>query len=110
MNGRRTSNIELPTSNIERRDRIRIEVAVATVDDARVAHAEGADRLELSAALELGGLTPSAGTLVEVMRATPLPVVVMIRPRAGGFAYSAGEFATMLRDVDVALGQGAAGV
>jgi len=87
-----------------------IEVAVETVDDARVAHAEGADRLELSAALELGGLTPSVGTLLEMREATPLPVVVMIRPRAGGFVYSAGEFSTMLRDVDAAVGHGAAGV
>jgi copper homeostasis protein len=83
--------------------KVLIEVAVSTTDDARVAHAEGADRLELSSALELGGLTPSVGTILEVTEATPLPVVVMVRPRAGGFVYSAAEFATMLRDVDVAL-------
>jgi copper homeostasis protein len=45
-----------------------------------------------------------------VTEATPLPVVVMVRPRAGGFVYSAAEFATMLRDVDAALQHGAAGV
>jgi copper homeostasis protein len=90
--------------------RVLIEVAVSTVDDARVAHAEGADRLELSAALELGGLTPSVGLLDEVVGETPLPVIVMIRPRGGGFAYSDGEFGTMLRDVDAAFGHGAAGV
>lgn len=90
--------------------RVLLEVAVATLDDARVAHAERADRLELCSALELGGLTPSAGLLDEVVRETPLPVMVMIRPRAGAFTYSEGEFATMLRDVDVAFEHGAAGV
>ena len=90
--------------------RVLLEVAVATVDDARVAHAERADRLELCSALELGGLTPSVGLLEEVVGATLLPVVVMIRPRAGAFIYSDGEFTTMLRDVDAAFEHGAAGV
>lgn len=93
-----------------RRGRILLEVAVSTVDDARTAHAEGADRLELNAALELGGLTPSMGTLLAVKEATPLPVVVMVRPRAGGFVYSEAEFATMLRDVELAVRHGADGV
>jgi len=46
--------------------RVLIEVAAASVDDARTAHGEGADRLELSAALEVGGLTPSVGTMLDV--------------------------------------------
>lgn len=90
-----------------RRSRVRVEVAVATLADAQTAQAAGADRLELNAALELGGLTPSLGTLVEVKCATSLPVVVMIRPRPGGFAYSDAEFRTMQRDADVALSHGA---
>src|SRR4051794_2623348 len=78
--------------------RMVLEVAVSTVDDAVVAHAAGADRIELCAALEVGGATPSLGTLIEVKRAVPIPVMVMIRPRAGHFTYSAREFQTMRRD------------
>jgi copper homeostasis protein len=90
--------------------RVLIEVAVDGVEGARVAHECGADRLELNAALELGGLTPSLGALLEVRGATPLPVIAMVRPRGGGFVYSADEFRTMERDVELMLGHGAAGV
>jgi copper homeostasis protein len=90
--------------------RVLLEVAVASVEDALAAQAGGANRLELNTALALGGLTPSLGTLIEVKQAVPLPVLVMIRPRAGGFAYSEAEFATLRRDVDLALAHRANGV
>jgi copper homeostasis protein len=90
--------------------RVLLEVAVASLDDALVAVGAGADRLELNAALALGGLTPSLGTLIEVKQAVAIPVVVMIRPRPGGFAYTAAEFRVMQRDTDLALAHGADGI
>ena len=81
--------------------RYTIEVAVETPDDARIAEAGGADRVELSAALDLGGLTPSVGLFEEVRASTRLPVVVMIRPRPGDFVYSDDEFRIMARDIEV---------
>jgi copper homeostasis protein len=87
-----------------------LEVPVASVDDAVAAEAGGADRVELNAALALGGLTPSLGTLLEVKRAVTIPVLVMIRPRSGGFAYSDAEFRVMRRDVELAVAHGADGV
>ena len=90
--------------------RVLLEVCIATADDATAAGAGGADRLELNGALELGGLTPSAGTLAEVRAACGLPVVGMVRPRPGGFCYSAAEFRTMRRDADALLAGGAVGV
>jgi copper homeostasis protein len=87
-----------------------LEVAVASVEDALVAQEGRADRLELNAGLALGGLTPSLGTLIEVKSAVSLPVMVMVRPRPGGFAYSEGEFRVMQRDVDLALQHRADGV
>lgn len=89
---------------------ILLEVAIGSVEDALAAQAGGANRLELNAALALGGLTPSLGTLIEVKAAVRLPVFVMLRPRPGGFAYSAVEFATMQRDLDLALEHGADGL
>jgi copper homeostasis protein len=89
---------------------ILLEVAVASADDALIAAENGAHRLELNAGLELGGLTPSLGVLKEVRKAAPLPIIVMLRPRAGGFVYSAGEFKTMQQDCDVALSNGADGI
>ncbi len=87
-----------------------LEIAIASVDDALAAKSGGADRVELNAALALGGLTPSLGTLVEVKAAVDLPVLVMIRPRAAGFAYSAADFKVMQRDADLSLAHGAAGI
>jgi|GEM_PF-22262 len=90
--------------------RVLLEVCIASVGDAQSAQAAGADRVELNAALALGGLTPSLGTLMEVKRTVNLPVIVMIRPRSGGFAYSAADFLVMQRDIDLALEHGADGI
>jgi copper homeostasis protein len=90
--------------------RILLEVCVASVDDALAAAAGGAGRLELNAALPLGGLTPTAGLLAEVVARVPVPVVAMVRPRPGGFAYSATDFDVMLRDASALLNGGAAGL
>jgi copper homeostasis protein len=90
--------------------RVLLEVPVASVQDALDAQEGGADRLELNAALSLGGLTPSLGTLIEVKAAVALPVFVMIRPRPGGFAYGEADLRVMQRDADLALQYGADGI
>jgi copper homeostasis protein len=89
---------------------ILLEVCVASVEDALVAEEGGAARLELSPALALGGLTPSLGLLIEVKQAVSLPVIALVRPRAGGFSYSSAEFLTLRRDVDLLLAHGADGI
>lgn len=89
---------------------ILLEVCITSVDDAVIAAEAGADRLELNAALELGGLTPSLGTLIEVKQAVDVPVMVMLRPRPGGFCYSDPDVATLQRDLDLALQHGADGL
>jgi copper homeostasis protein len=88
---------------------ILLEICIASVEDALAAAEGGANRLELNMALAFGGLTPSLGTFLEIKRSVQLPVVVMIRPRAGGFAYSDAEFRVMQRDLDLALEHGADG-
>ena len=48
-----------------------VEIAVQDVEGARIAHEEGADRVELCAALMgTGGLTPSFG-MIQACRRTP---------------------------------------
>ena len=89
--------------------RVLLEICVASVDDALTAVEGGADRLELNAALALGGLTPSAGLMVEVRIRVRVPVIAMVRPRAGGFCYSDSDVAVMQRDVEGHLAAGAAG-
>jgi copper homeostasis protein CutC len=91
------------------RNRYVIEVAAETPDDAATAAAGGADRIELSAGLDLGGLTPSVGLFEEARAATKLPVVVMIRPRSGDFVYADAEVRVMARDVETFRPLGPAG-
>ena len=90
-----------------------LEIAVQDVAGALVAVDGGADRLELCVALaETGGLTPSIGLLDAVVAAVPdhVGVHVLVRPRAGGFVFSADELDVQVRDVRSAVAAGAAGV
>ncbi len=89
---------------------ILIEVCVGSVADVALAATAGAGRVELCGGLELGGLTPSLGTMETVLAASSVPVVVMLRPRAGGFCYDRHEFAAMLRDADQFLKMGVEGI
>lgn len=93
-----------------------LEIAVQDPDGARAAIAAGADRLELCTGLSTGGLTPSPGLVAAVVDAAgPGRVHVLVRPREGGFVYSAAEVDVMVRDVEslahgAANGSGVAGV
>ena len=86
-----------------------LEVCVDTSAGLAEAVAGGADRIELCAALPLGGLTPSAGFMAEAVRCG-LPVMAMIRPRAGDFVFSGSELAQMEADIATARTAGLAGV
>jgi copper homeostasis protein len=88
---------------------IKLEVAVDDALGLAAAVAGGADRIELCSALELGGLTPSAG-LMATAGACGVPVYAMIRPRSGGFVYTAPELTVMCADIAAARGAGLAGV
>ena len=90
--------------------RILIEAAVETLDDALAAVAGGADRLELCADLDAGGTTPSRALVGDVLARVSVPVLVMIRPRAGDFVYSRDELDRMCADIAVAIELGASGV
>jgi copper homeostasis protein len=89
---------------------ILLEICCGSIDDAIQAENGGADRVELCSALFLGGLTPSIGTIQEAKKRLKIPVMVMVRPRGGGFCYTEPEMATMERDAEAAIDSGADGV
>src|SRR5699024_5258089 len=64
-----------------------LEVAANSVASARAAQAGGAGRVELCAALEVGGLTPSHGMIALARECLDIAVYVLVRPRAGDFVY-----------------------
>ncbi len=86
-----------------------VEVCVDSAEGLAAALKGGADRIELCAALGVGGLTPSAGFMRLAARAE-VPVHAMIRPRAGGFVYGLDELEAMLADIRLARSCGLAGV
>jgi copper homeostasis protein len=89
-----------------------LEICVDTLASARAAIAGGADAIELCSALELGGLTPSAGlTRAVVAIAGPgVAVRAMVRPRAGGFAYDEDEIETAIAEGQALLDAGVDGL
>lgn len=89
------------------------EVCVDSAAGVRIAAAAGADRVEVCAALEVGGVTPSIGLIeqaVESAAGTGLKVHVLIRPRPGDFVYGSDEIDVMETDIVAALRAGADGV
>src|SRR5579863_4113696 len=86
-----------------------LEIAVDSVTGLDNALRGGAQRIELCAALDIGGLTPSIG-LMAVAAEAPVPVYAMIRPRAGSFVFDSREEEVMLADIHAARSVGLAGV
>lgn len=88
---------------------IELEICVDTAEGLAAAVQAGADRIELCGPLSVGGVTPSAG-LMRLAARYEVPVLAMIRPRSGGFVFSAEEEGIMRDDIDAARDAGLAGV
>lgn len=86
------------------------EACVESIEEALLAEKRGANRIELCSDLANDGLTPSVELMQKTCSNLKIPVMVMIRPRAGGFIYSKKEIAQMKMEIDQAKQAGAAGV
>ena len=87
-----------------------LEIAANSVASALAAQAGGAGRVELCTALELGGLTPSHAQIALARERLRIPLVVLIRPRAGDFLYGELECEVMQRDIEACVALGCDGV
>lgn len=87
-----------------------LECCVDSVESALAAAEGGADRLELCAALMIGGISPSLKLFEEVQACCDLPVRVLLRPRFGDFLYTAYEFKIIRKEVEMFRKAGAEGV
>ena len=87
--------------------KILIEICCGSADDVIEAAKGGADLVELNSNLFQGGLTPSIGALKTAKRHTAIPVMAMVRPRAGGFCYTDIEFEVACEDAKQLLANGA---
>lgn len=88
---------------------VTLEICVDDPEGLEAAIAGGADRIELCSALDLGGLTPTAGLIAQAAKA-PIPVYAMIRPRAGNFTFAEADITAMLAEIDAVRAAGLAGV
>jgi len=87
-----------------------LEVIVQNGEEAKQAEELGADRLELVAAIQEGGLTPSYGTIKQVLRAVSIPVQVMIRPHSYHYFYKENEIQIIHEDIKKVIDLGGKGI
>jgi copper homeostasis protein len=87
-----------------------LEICAGNLQSALAAQEGGAHRIELCAALDTGGLTPSLGLIRAVRRHLSIRVNMLIRPREGDFCYDDTELAVMLDDIRLCREAGADGV
>lgn len=86
-----------------------LEVCVDSLASARAAIRGGADRLELCAALALGGLTPYTELLKQIRSESNIAIRCLMRPRAGDFLYTPGEIQLMAQQIRELKAAGADG-
>ena len=86
------------------------EACVETYEEAILAEERGANRIELCSDLANDGLTPSLELMKKTISNLKIPVMVMIRPRAGNFVYSEEEIGEMKLEIDLAKKAGASGI
>lgn len=89
---------------------IQLEICAFNLASAIIAQQAGADRIELCASPEEGGVTPSPGVIRAARESLRVALYPIIRPRGGDFLYSDEEFRVMLRDVDYCKQVGCNGV
>ena len=87
-----------------------LEICAGSVASAIAARDGGAQRIELCAALEVGGVTPSEGLIAEARKVEGLVLNVIIRPRGGDFLYDSHETACMEEDIRTCKRLGVDGV
>lgn len=89
---------------------MKVEVIVTTLSEAIEAEQLGANRLELIADMENGGITPSFGTIRNVIEHVSIPVHVMIRPHTRSFYFNEDDVETMLADIGLCRELGVDGI
>ncbi len=76
-----------------------IEICAQCIHSVIHAKACKIDRIELCAALETGGITPSYGLIKAARNIFERPIFVLIRPRVGDFCYTDLELTIMEQDI-----------
>ncbi|HEY3320420.1 MAG TPA: copper homeostasis protein CutC [Planctomycetota bacterium] len=76
----------------------KLEIAVTSLEEALRAEEGGADSVEVSVNLAVGGTTPPIEMVEAVVRAVRIDVHVLVRPHAESFHYSAADIDRIIED------------
>ncbi|MDH2998748.1 copper homeostasis protein CutC [Pasteurellaceae bacterium LFhippo2] len=87
-----------------------IEICVDNIESVITANQFPIKRIELCGALSVGGITPNYGFIKQAQNCSKVPLMLMIRPRAGDFIYSNDEVDMMFADIAMAQELGIQGV
>lgn len=87
-----------------------LESCVTSLEAAIAAERGGAGRVELCVDLEADGTSPPIELVRATVTALRIPVMVLIRPRAGDFVYTTSEAGEMVREVAEAKAAGVSGI
>jgi copper homeostasis protein len=86
------------------------EICIDSLEGAIAAGKQGAKRVELCAALSVGGLTPNLGLIQQCVEKADVEVHVMIRHKEGDFNYEPEDLVLMKIDIEAVKKAGAHGV
>lgn len=89
---------------------VTLEICAQSLTAAINADESGAHRIELCTHLPVGGLTPPAELIKQVIESVNIPVFVLIRPRAGDFYFTPSELERIYVEIEMAIACGAAGI
>lgn len=92
------------------RQMIKLEICANGIASLKNAMDGCAQCVELCDALEVGGLTPSFGTLAKAAELSFIPIRVLIRPRGGNYIYDKEEVDVMVTDIMLCKKLGLEGV
>ncbi|MDD3859479.1 MAG: copper homeostasis protein CutC [Bacteroidales bacterium] len=87
-----------------------IEVCCDNIKSVINIEESSAERVELCAGLQLGGLTPNYGLVLKALEKSSKKINVLIRPRPGNFVFSDEEFDIMCRDIQCFKSMGINGI
>ena len=78
---------------------IHLEIIATNPESCLIANENGATRLEVCSALQVGGLTPALSLIEFAVEYTACDVAALIRIREGSFVYSEEEIKIMCNDI-----------
>lgn len=87
-----------------------LEICCTSLEDAKHAFDNGANRIELCENLSVGGVTPSLELIESVVSAVQIPVFVLIRPRPGDFVFNNIELKKMVSSIQKSIDVGVSGI